>query len=44
MCGVKINTRLRTINFDYDKPELIEEKKVKRLRMEFGFIGQSTIV
>jgi hypothetical protein len=42
--GLWINTRSRTVNYDYDKLFFMEKKPVKRLVKEYGFTGQATIV
>ncbi len=41
--GLRINTRERTIFFDYQNKESIEDRKVNRLRREFHFHAQSEI-
>lgn len=42
--GVIIDTRTRTVFYDYQSPESIEKAGVKRLCTEFGFGRQARII
>ena len=42
--GVIIDTRTRTVFYDYQSPESIEKTGVKRLCSEFGFGRQARII